>query len=208
VIIACVVVLELLALSAGWLIGMAPSREVAITQEPAPEAFVRKPARSPVLQPAVFLPLPFPVFPAMPELSAPFHAAAHDPNDYEPLIHEAAFRHALPPQLLLAVARVESDFQPFEVSPKGARGLMQVMPETGVRFGVRPEELFDPERNIAAGTAYLAWLLDRYNGDLDLTLAAYNAGEGAVDKYGGIPPYRETQEYVRRVRNVLNEVRR
>lgn len=82
---------------------------------------------------------------------------------------------------------------------------MQVMPGTGVRFGVQPDELFDPARNVAAGTAYLAWLHKKYRGDLDLTLAAYNAGEGAVDKYGGIPPYPETQEYVRRVRRVLNE---
>lgn len=120
------------------------------------------------------------------------------------LIHNAAQQHGLPPLLVEAVARVESDFNAREVSYKGAVGIMQVMPETGLRFGVRRHELFDPERNIAAGTAYLAWLLKRYRGNLDLALAAYNAGEGAVDQYRGIPPYRETQQYVRRVRAALN----
>jgi len=122
---------------------------------------------------------------------------------YAPLIQDAAERNNLSPLLVAAMTRVESDFDPFEVSNKGARGLMQVMPETGRRFGVPPEHLFDPERNIAAGTAYMSWLLERYHGDLDLALAGYNAGEGAVDKYAGIPPYRETQNYVRKVRAEL-----
>jgi len=121
------------------------------------------------------------------------------------VLDAAARRHFLPPALVAAVTRVESDFNAREVSNKGALGLMQVMPETAARFGVQRHELFDPERNAAAGTAYLAWLLDRYHGDLDLTLAAYNAGEGAVDKYGGIPPFPETQQYVRRVRARLGE---
>ena len=98
--------------------------------------------------------------------------------------------------------RVESDFDPLTVSHKGALGLMQVMPTTGERFGVNREELFNPERNLEAGAAYISWLLTRYN-DLDLALAAYNAGEGAVEKYRGIPPYRETQQYVRRVKRAL-----
>jgi soluble lytic murein transglycosylase-like protein len=119
------------------------------------------------------------------------------------LIHDAAVRHAVAPSLVAAMIRVESDFNPREVSPKGACGLMQVMPETAARFGVRRSEIFDPARNIAAGTAYISWLLDRYRGDLDLALAAYNAGEGAVDAWRGIPPYRETQQYVRRVRAAL-----
>lgn len=124
-------------------------------------------------------------------------------NAYAPLITAAAIRHALPEELIYAVVDVESDFNPSEVSNKGARGIMQVMPETGARFGVAPSELFDPERNIAAGTAYLRFLLDRYDGDVDLTIAAYNAGEGAVDRYRGIPPYAETQQYVKRVRAAL-----
>ena len=119
------------------------------------------------------------------------------------LISAAARRNNLSPLLVAAIARVESDYRPALVSHKGARGIMQVIPETGLRFGVQPHELFDPERNLSAGTAYMAWLLDRYDGNLDLALAGYNAGEGAVDKYRGIPPYRETQEYVRKVRREL-----
>jgi soluble lytic murein transglycosylase-like protein len=129
------------------------------------------------------------------------------PVSVDLLIRDAALRHGLPPTLVRAVTRVESDFDPREVSAKGARGLMQVMPATGERFGVTPDRLFEPAPNIAAGTAYLAWLLDRYRGDLDLALAAYNAGEGAVDRYGGIPPFRETQTYVRRVRAELERIR-
>ena len=127
---------------------------------------------------------------------------------YAPLIEDAAYRNNLPPVLVAAVTRVESDFHPYELSNKGARGLMQVMPETGARFGVPSHLLFDPAHNIAAGTAYLSWLLDRYNGDLDLALAGYNAGEGAVDRYRGIPPYRETQDYVRKVRMTLSKMER
>jgi len=127
---------------------------------------------------------------------------------YAPLIEDAAYRNNLPPVLVAAVTRVESDFRPYELSNKGARGLMQVMPETGARFGVPSHLLFDPAHNIAAGTAYLSWLLDRYNGDLDLALAGYNAGEGAVDRYRGIPPYRETQDYVRKVRMTLSAMER
>jgi soluble lytic murein transglycosylase-like protein len=129
-------------------------------------------------------------------------------TSYRPLIRDAALRRALSPELVEAIARVESDFNPYEVSEKGALGLLQVMPETGARFGVSRERLFDPESNLAAGTAYLAWLFARYHGDLDLTLAAYNAGEGAVDQHGGIPPYRETQQYVKRVRAALRAISR
>ena len=125
---------------------------------------------------------------------------------YRPLIREAALRQSLSPELVEAIARVESDFNPYEVSEKGALGLLQVMPETGRRFGVPRERLFDPKDNLAAGTAYLAWLLEHYQGNLDLALAAYNAGEGAVDEHGGIPPYRETQQYVRRVRAALKDL--
>lgn len=120
------------------------------------------------------------------------------------MIRDAARRHSLPPALVEAVARVESGFDPLALSHKGARGLLQVMPETGKRFGVQPEQLFDPKANLSAGTAYLAWLLDRFQGNLDLALAAYNAGEGAVDRHNGIPPYKETRNYVQRVRAILD----
>lgn len=144
-----------------------------------------------------FVPLP-----PIPPLRGEPHRANREA--YRPLLRRAAWRHRLSPDLVEAIASVESDFNPREVSPKGALGIMQVMPETAARFGVARHELLDPERNAAAGTAYLAWLLQRYHGDVDLALAAYNAGEEAVHKYGGIPPYAETQQYVRRVRAVLS----
>ena len=99
--------------------------------------------------------------------------------------------------LTAAVIKAESDFDPYAVSPKGARGLMQLMPETAKSLGVA--DSFDPVQNIAGGTLYLATQLRAFNGDLSLALAAYNAGPEAVRKYGGIPPFRETQEFVQRV---------
>ena len=102
-------------------------------------------------------------------------------------------------RLLAAVVAAESGFRERVTSDKGARGLMQLMPATALRFGVAPRELFEPARNLEAGARYLRWLLDRYDGRLHLALAAYNAGEGAVDRFGGVPPYRETRRYVRRV---------
>jgi len=125
------------------------------------------------------------------------------PEAYAAMIREAAERHSVSPALVEAVARVESGFNPRALSHKGAHGLMQVIPATGRRFGVRSDRLFDPEHNLAAGVAYLAWLSKRYRGNLDFILAAYNAGEGAVDDHGGIPPYRETRDYVRRVKSAL-----
>jgi len=114
-------------------------------------------------------------------------------------IAAAAERHDLNPRLVAAVVGAESAFQARAVSHKGARGLMQLMPATALRFGVAPGELFEPERNLEAGARYLRWLIDRYDGALHLALAAYNAGEGAVDRYRGVPPYRETRRYVLRV---------
>lgn len=164
------------------------------------------PQKSEPIPIAISHPIPLPtVIPIPPPTPIPA-PVPRTPPSVDSLLREAALRHDLPPQLLVAVTRVESDFDPHEVSHKGARGLMQIMPETGKRFGVAPEHLFDPERNIAAGAAYLSWLLTRYDNDLDLALAGYNAGEGAVDKYRGIPPYRETREYVQKVRARLREM--
>ncbi|HKR58265.1 MAG TPA: lytic transglycosylase domain-containing protein [Pyrinomonadaceae bacterium] len=107
-------------------------------------------------------------------------------------------RFGIDPLLLYSVMHQESSFKSRAISPKGARGLMQLMPMTAARFGVT--NIFDPRQNIEGGARYLRFLLDRFNGDLSLTLAGYNAGEGAVEKYGWrIPPYAETQEYVRRI---------
>jgi soluble lytic murein transglycosylase-like protein len=118
-------------------------------------------------------------------------------GEYAELIARTAEQHELDPALLTAVAQVESAFDPLAVSPKGARGLLQLMPETAERFGV--EDPFDAADNVEGGARYLRWLLERYDGRTDLALAGYNAGEGAVDRHSGVPPYRETRRYVRRV---------
>jgi soluble lytic murein transglycosylase-like protein len=122
-------------------------------------------------------------------------------GQYEPLILEHAARQALRTDLVRAVIQVESGFNPRARSPKGAMGLMQLMPATASALGVT--NAFDPEQNIRAGTRYLRQLLDRYAGDEQLALAAYNAGSGAVDRHGKhVPPYRETREYVKKVGSV------
>ncbi len=115
------------------------------------------------------------------------------------MIYEAARRHDLHPELVVAVVRAESAFGRSAVSHKGARGLMQLMPATALRFGVTAERIHDPAANLDAGTRYLAWLLERFDGNLAYALAGYNAGEGTVDRYRGVPPYRETQGYVAKI---------
>ena len=118
---------------------------------------------------------------------------------YGEIIYEAARRHQVNPRVIEAVIRQESAGNPRAVSHKGARGLMQLMPGTARRFGLTSDKLHDPQQNIEAGVKYLKWLSERFPGDLARVLAAYNAGEGAVERYGGIPPYRETRNYVKRI---------
>ncbi len=118
------------------------------------------------------------------------------------LVRRLAPEYRLNPDLVLALIEVESNFNPHARSPKNAQGLMQLMPETAERFGVR--NIWDQEQNIRGGMAYLRWLMRCFGGDLELVLAAYNAGEGAVERHDGIPPYAETQRYVRRIMERLN----
>jgi len=111
--------------------------------------------------------------------------------------------HSLPPQLVHSVIKVESNYNPSAVSPKGAQGIMQLMPATARRFGVA--NAFDPIENIEGGARYLKYLLDLYGGDYRLALAAYNAGEGAVEKYGAVPPYPETRNYLIQVNRQIQK---
>lgn len=113
------------------------------------------------------------------------------------LVHQASVEHGLDPKLMDAMVRVESDYDPRAVSRRGAMGLMQLMPDTAERLGV--DDPFDPEQNVRAGMREFARLVNRYRGNLQFALAAYNAGEGAVSRYRGIPPYRETRNYVSRI---------
>jgi hypothetical protein len=122
---------------------------------------------------------------------------------YGPMIYEAARRHSVNPQVVAALIGAESAGNPRAYSRKGARGLMQLMPSTAERFGTRREKLYDPKENLEAGIRYLSWLKDQFPNDLSKILAAYNAGENAVLRYGGIPPYRETREYVKRIYTTL-----
>ncbi len=124
-------------------------------------------------------------------------------SKYADLIVAAAERFSLNPQLLQAMMRAESAFDARAVSHKGARGVLQLMPATAERFGVATHELFDPERNLEAASRYLVFLRREFEDDLRLVLAAYNAGEGAVRRYGGVPPYRETRTYVSRILGYL-----
>jgi soluble lytic murein transglycosylase-like protein len=116
---------------------------------------------------------------------------------YKDLIHQTAVRHGLHPELIQAVIDVESNFDPNALSNKGAQGLMQLMPATAERFGV--SNPYNPADNVDGGTRYLRYLLDLFEGDKRLALAAYNAGENRVLAAGGVPPYRETRNYVARV---------
>jgi soluble lytic murein transglycosylase-like protein len=126
-------------------------------------------------------------------LPAPEPEAAA-PTGIDAAVEKIAAQHSVPAELLHSVIKIESNYNPNAVSAKGALGLMQLIPATARRFGV--SDVFNPAENIEGGARYLRYLLDLYNWDLHLTLAAYNAGEAAVAKYGGIPPYAETRNYI------------
>jgi soluble lytic murein transglycosylase-like protein len=139
---------------------------------------------------------------AVPMPAIPLRFAETQPvpeGPYGTLIYETARRHQVNPQVVAALIRQESAGKVRAVSHKGARGLMQLMPATAKRFGVRKEQLFEPQHNLEAGVRYLSWLIDQFPNDLAKVLAAYNAGEGAVARHGGVPPYPETLAYVRKV---------
>ncbi len=117
------------------------------------------------------------------------------------LVQKLAPQYGVYPRLAMAIIRAESNYNPLAVSTKNAQGLMQLIPETAERFNVKKP--FDPEQNIRGGLAYLRWLLAYFQGNITLVAAAYNAGEGAVNRYVGIPPYPETRGYVQRIREIF-----
>ena len=127
-------------------------------------------------------------------------------TELEHAVTRAAKQHRLHPALLLAVMKAESSFNPIVVSKAGAVGLMQLVPETAMRHGV--QNLYDTNENVAGGARHLRYLLDRFHGNTRLALAAYNAGEGKVDRYKRIPPYKETRHYVQKVLNYYRDYRK
>ena len=126
-------------------------------------------------------------------------------SQYDDLIIKASEKHKIEPALIKAIIKAESNFNHRAVSPKGARGLMQLMPATASSLQV--QDSFHPENNIEGGVRYLRYLLNYFNGNLPLALAAYNAGENAVIRHRGVPPYRETQVYIQRVLSYLDKFR-
>jgi hypothetical protein len=135
------------------------------------------------------------------DVSADFHLPAWDREALEPFIQEAATVHGMSPSLIRAVIQTESRFNPLAVSRVGAQGLMQLMPTTARHVGI--ENPFDPRENILGGTKYLSTLLDRFKGNTARALAAYNAGPTVVARHRGLPPYRETQGYVRKIQKLV-----
>jgi hypothetical protein len=137
------------------------------------------------------------------DVTADFHLPAWDKAALEPFIQEAAQRHEVSPSLIRAVIQTESRFNPLAVSQVGAQGLMQLMPSTARHVGI--ENPFDPRENILGGTKYLSSLLDRFKGNTARALAAYNAGPTVVARHRGIPPFRETQGYVRKIQKLVQD---
>lgn len=147
--------------------------------------------------------LPDPPKPVQAALDESAESGPRYHGDIAQLVRKLAPQYAVDSQLALAVISAESSFNPTAVSPKKAQGLMQLIPETAERFGVK--KVFNPAENIKGGLAYLRWLLAFFQGDVPLVLAAYNAGERAVEKYRGIPPYEETRNYVKKITGIYKK---
>jgi soluble lytic murein transglycosylase-like protein len=146
----------------------------------------------------------------LPERIEPVHVVVEEPQieirgrpEVEALVKKLAPQYAIDPQLVMALIAVESGFNAKAVSPKNAQGLMQLIPETAERFGV--QRIFNPAENIKGGLAYLRWLMAFFQGEVRLVLAAYNAGERAVERYRGVPPYEETRAYVQRITSMYKK---
>lgn len=177
---------------------LTPDRRLRMRRRHMRTAFLAAAMSSaPIARPAIAL------FPAANMLEPQIDVATEfefvKPSEaYEEIIQEAAAEYDLDPNLIRAVMQTESAFHPYAVSRAGAEGLMQLMPALADEMGVA--DSFDPRENIMGGTRYLKRLLEHHNGNLDLALASYNAGPGNVERYGGIPPFRETRKYVKTIK--------
>ncbi len=165
-------------------------RSVVVTAKPVTEHKVAETVVAPRVVPSV-------------DPAAPAPEPAAQSGNLHDAVDRIADRHGLSPELLHSMIQVESNYNPYAVSPKGALGIMQLIPATARRFGVA--DVFDPMENIEGGARYLEYLLEMFHGDPALAVAAYNAGENAVVKYGTVPPYPETQNYLRLVARHLQE---
>jgi soluble lytic murein transglycosylase-like protein len=155
---------------------------------------------APLARPVVALLPPQPKAKPNVEVSAEYMAIPAN-EAYDDIIQEAAAEYDMDPNLIHAVMQAESAFHPYAVSRAGAEGLMQLMPELSDEIGVN--DAFDPRENIMGGARYLKRLLDHHDGNIDLALASYNAGPGNVERYGGVPPFRETRSYVKTIKQIL-----
>jgi len=172
----------------------APARRVTLVVRP--DARTGRLVRGVAVSPRVVTSVP--VAPADPD-----RQSAPPPADFRQAVEQVALQNALPVQLIHSIIKVESNYDPYAVSSKGALGLMQLVPSTARRFGV--SNVFNPLENMQGGARYLRYLLDLYGSNYPLALAAYNAGEGAVARYGGVPPFPETRNYLALVKRALEQ---
>lgn len=196
---------EIITLASGFqLVAERTERAGSVVRLYARNGFIEVPAdQVRAIEAVAPAPMPATATPAESRVSTPAPPEVRSAATPRELVEQAARKAGLPPELVRSLAWAESAFNPQAVSSKGAIGIMQLMPETAATLSVNPH---DPEQNVAGGVRYLRELLERYDGDVQKALAAYNAGPGAVEKYQGIPPYRETVHYVDRViRRYLKE---
>jgi hypothetical protein len=196
--------LTIAGLAAGVLFGAGPDGPQRVTSVVRPDLRTGKLVRSMVVSPKLVTDVRVAealVQPRVVGAAAPGPEPVAPPSGIDEAVRRIAAEHALSPQLIHSVIKVESNYNAHAISSKGALGLMQLIPATARRFGV--SDAFNPVENIQGGAKYLRYLLDLYNGNYPLALAAYNAGEGAVARYGGVPPFAETQNYLVMVRRQL-----